>query len=543
MLCPQCGAPVGEVVSLCANCQALAPQTEKDPLDRNSGQPQTTLSERDLSRQRGDDREKLDRASLPSLGDQPERNVEVEAELDALATDDLASPFSRILASLFDFALLTALFHLTVYPLLQRGIAETGRNFVMKKAALLKLHEFRSTLPFALEDLIYQTVVALLFVSALLVVAWLYSSVLESLLGGTLGKVLLGMQVQTPSGARVSFLRSSFRFFAKFAWLLPLATILVLISGLSGTELRSGSATFTVFRVLLALGYFITPLLALLWFLASVITPGKQAIHDLFSDTVVRRSQTSPTRLLVCLGLIVSFAGYFIWSVVSSAGSQAQLTPASEAPAAVGDAITSRTELDAYLKRKEEERMKEAEAATAAIPLSSDEQAELQKKLEELSTELLGFVASGAERIRFRTAVAVYSPNTRKVIVALYSKKLDAAERATALKELSGKTKVTRAPSAVVDFDLKDPKLDIVVTNIARYSVRFYREFGVFSFAGFEPSVSFERESDAFKLQELQTLAGRLDTRPSIRAVMVGKGRGANGADFEWGLKFELTIE
>ena len=46
-------------------------------------------------------------------------------------------------------------------------------------------------------------------------IGWLYFACMESMMGGTAGKLVLGMKVTTANGSNISFLRATGRYFAK----------------------------------------------------------------------------------------------------------------------------------------------------------------------------------------------------------------------------------------------------------------------------------------------------------------------------------------
>jgi uncharacterized RDD family membrane protein YckC len=86
------------------------------------------------------------------------------------------------------------------------------------------------------------------FELAALVVTWLYFALMESSArGATIGKMILGLRVVDDQGARISFLRATGRFFAKF------------ISG-----------------IILLIGY-----------IMAAFTDRKRALHDIIAGTLV----------------------------------------------------------------------------------------------------------------------------------------------------------------------------------------------------------------------------------------------------------------
>ena len=79
------------------------------------------------------------------------------------------------------------------------------------------------------------------------VFGWLYFACFESMMGGTPGKLVLGLRVANVSGGNISFLRATGRYFAKI-----LSTLILLIG-----------------------------------FIMVAFTSKKQGLHDMIAETVV----------------------------------------------------------------------------------------------------------------------------------------------------------------------------------------------------------------------------------------------------------------
>jgi len=335
----------------------------------------------------------------------------------------------------------------------------------------------------------------------------------------TIGKSFFGLHVVTLDNEKVSAFRAALRYLSKGLWLVPLGISFAVLPLIA-------TASYSSHVVLFALGASF-----IIWcttFGCTLISEERQGVHDLISDTLVRKHISLPFgRVVWGIGFTILLVGLvsFVHDEKSPRTRLEQQIAAFTRQGSVDGVATLpyNTRLNPSISDPNE---KEPRPGIPSIP--------------QISAAVNGVV------VDFKESLAVYDLETGIFQVGFFRTELSPVDIEELRRASSMATNRGRKPDLAITMQFAAGENSCDIKELQGYVVSFQREAGSFNFAGASPLMEFSRLQTWRNSEEIVGLSCRA-CDPKVEGCKGGSfsgifrdkdGTGTKNSQFSWDLAF-----